>query len=164
MRLSNKKKIPIYNFFQILFWMGLIFGIVLFFIEKYKMDFLNSGSYLLILIPLLLLCLLWLRGKQIFEYDSDGETLTFNNYSIVTPFKNQKKDEFPKYKLKNFEVVNFIFFKKVLINIHSKKSHQLILKYDISYLSNKEVKDLKLSLRKVIKANKEENQSRTETV
>jgi hypothetical protein len=33
----------------------------------------------------------------------------------------------------------------------------VILKYDISYLTDKEIKDLKFSLKKIIKANKEAN-------
>ena len=37
----------------------------------------------------------------------------------------------------------------------SVKSHSTILKYDISYLTRKEIHDLKLSLSRVIKANKE---------
>ena len=164
MRLSNKKKTPIYSFIQTILFVGIILGVAAFFVERYKIDFLDWESYLLIVIPVVMGFLYWIRGKQIFEYDSDGETLTINNYSIIPFFKDQKKDEFPKYKLQNFEVVNLIFIKRLLITIHSKKNHHLHLKYDISYLNNKEVKDLKLSLRKVLKTNKEQNQLVTETV
>ena len=164
MRLSNKRKIPIYTFIQNLLLVGIILGVTAFFVERYKIDFLGWESYLLLIIPVVTGSLYWTRGKQIFEYDSDGETLTINNYSIVPFFKNQKKDEFPKYKLQDFEVINLIFIKKLLITIHSKKNHHLHLKYDVSYLRNKEVKDLKLSLRKVLKTNKEENQLVAETV
>ncbi|WP_313028644.1 hypothetical protein [Soonwooa sp.] len=164
MRLSNKKRTPIYNFIQTILFVGIILGMVAFFVERYKIVFLGWESYLLIVIPVFIGILYWTRGKQIFEYDSDGETLTINNYSIVPFFKDQKKDEFPKYKLQNFQVVNLIIIKRLLITIHSKKNHHLHLKYDVSYLRNKEVKDLKISLRKVLKANKEENQVVTETV
>ncbi|PZU83030.1 MAG: hypothetical protein DI529_13270, partial [Chryseobacterium sp.] len=54
-----------------------------------------------------------------------------------------------------YNIVNGLIFKRLYIYITSKKSHVLILKYDISYLEKKEIKDLKFSLNKVIKANKE---------
>jgi len=130
MRLSNKKRTPIYNFIQTILFVGIILGIVAFFVERYKIDFLGWESYLLIVIPVFIGILY----------------------------------EFPKYKIQNFQVVNLIIIKRLLITIHSKKNHHLHLKYDVSYLRNKEVKDLKISLRKVLKANKEENQVVTETV
>lgn len=155
MRLSNKKRLPTFSFIHTIVWIFLASGIVLFFIEKYKIDFLGWESSLFIIIPSLLIVLLWLRGKPIFEYDSDGETLTFNNYSVSPFLKKQKKDEFPKYKLEKFDVINFILIKKIIVTIHSKKNHHVILKYDISYLSAKEIRDLKFSLKKVIKNNQE---------
>lgn len=163
MRLTNKKKIPIYIFLQTMLLLIAIFGVILFLVERYKIDFLGWESLLFIIVPLFLIILYVIRGKQIFEYDSDGETLTINNYSTIPLFKNPQKDEFPKYKLHNYEVVNFYFVKKLMLTLHSKKSHHVMLKYDISYLSNKEVKDLKLSLRKVLMMNNE-SQLVTETV
>ncbi|WP_300675589.1 hypothetical protein [Soonwooa sp.] len=163
MRLSNKKKIPFFSFLQTMILMATVFGVIMFLVERYKIDFLGWESIFFLIIPAVLIILYLVRGKQVFEYDSDGETLTFNNYSTIPMFKNPKKDEFPKYKLKNFEVANFYFVKKIVITLHSKKNNHLMLKYDISYLSNKEVKDLKLSLRKVLNANKE-SQLVTETV
>ena len=91
MRLSNKRKIPIYTFIQNLLLVGIILGVTAFFVERYKIDFLGWESYLLLIIPVAMGSLYWTRGKQIFEYDSDGETLTINNYSIVPFFKDQKK-------------------------------------------------------------------------
>ena len=53
----------------------------------------------------------------------------------------------------------FFFLKKLFVKIKSRKGHHqaIILKYDISYLTDKEIKDLKFSLKKIIKANKEAN-------
>ncbi len=135
--------------------MSLLIGVVLFIVERYRLDFLGNESYLLLIIPIVILILFHFRGKQIFEYDSDGEALNFKNRNVITFLDKVVSDEFPKYKLLNYEVVNALLFKRLYITISSKKSNSVILRYDISYLTNKEIKDLKFSLNKVLKANKE---------
>lgn len=135
--------------------MSLLIGVVLFIVERYRLDFLGNESYLLLIIPIVILILFHFRGKQIFEYDSDGEALNFKNRNVITFLDKVVSDEFPKYKLLNYEVVNALLFKRLYITISSKKSNSVILRYDISYLTNKEIKDLKFYLNKVLKANKE---------
>ena len=98
-----------------------------------------------------------MRGRQIFEYDSDGEALNFKNKNVVLFLDKPLSDEFPKYKLKSYEIVNALIFKRLYVTISSKKSNAIILKYDVSYLSKKELNDLKLSLSKVTKNNKTNN-------
>ncbi|MDF2930826.1 MAG: hypothetical protein K0R36_157 [Chryseobacterium sp.] len=156
MRLSNRTKTPIYNFINTLLLMMLLGGIIGFILEKYKFQILGGLSYLLIIVPILLLILYYVSGRQIFEYDSDGEALHFKNRNVV-PFLNRPlNDEFPKYKLMKFETINMLFFvRRLYITISSKNSGSTILKYEISYLTQKEVNDLKFSLNKVTKANKE---------
>ena len=100
------------------------------------------------------------RGRQIFEYDSDGEALNFKNRNVVLFLDKNLSDEFPKYKLQNFEVVNAFILKRLYITISSKKTNSLILRYDISYLRNKELNDLKISLSKVVKKNKEQQREK----
>ena len=157
MRLTNKRKLPVYNFILSGLIIILIGGLSLFVVEKYKMDFLGWESIFLIVGPCILFILFWMRGDQVFEYDSDGEALNFTNFNIVPFLSSRKKDEFPKYKLLKYEVVNMIFVKRLYITISSKKVTSLVLKYDISYLSDKEIRDLKFSLNKVLKTNKNQN-------
>lgn len=155
MRITNKRRVPIYNFtltFLFIFW---VVCVLLFFVDRYKMDFLGWESIFLLIIPTLSFTFFRIRGSQVFEYDSDGEALNFNNYNVIPFFKNAKRDEFPKYKLLKYEVINLFFMKRLFITISSKKSRSVILKYDISYLSNKNIKDLKFSLQKVLKNNAE---------
>ncbi|MGC4129209.1 MAG: hypothetical protein QM564_06525 [Bergeyella sp.] len=159
MRLSNRNKASLYQFLSTLLWIFFFGGVALFFIEKYKFDFLGWESYLLIIIPVFMLAIFYVRGRQIFEYDSDGEALNFKNRNVIAMLDKPLSDEFPKYKLLKYEVVNGIIFKRLYITISSKKSNAIILKYDISYLTNKEIKDLKFSLNKVEKANKEYKQA-----
>jgi len=155
MRLSNRTKTPIYNFINTLLLMLLCIGIVGFILEKYKFNILGGISYLLIILPLVLLITYYVNGRQIFEYDSDGEALHFRNRNIVPFISTPLSDEFPKYKLLKFDTINIFFIKRLYITISSKNNGSTVLKYEISYLTKKEVNDLKFSLNKVIKANKE---------
>ncbi|MFP7655137.1 MULTISPECIES: hypothetical protein [Chryseobacterium] len=157
MRLSNRNKAPGYNFINTLLIMFLIAGIVSFFLEEYKFNILGSESYLLIIVPVIMLLAFHLTGRQIFEYDSDGEALNFKNRNIIPFLDKPLSDEFPKYKLIKYEIVNLLFVKRLYITISSKNSGSTMLKYEISYLTTKEVNDLKFSLNKVVKANNEKN-------
>ena len=159
MRLSNRSRIPIYNFVLTLINVLIVIGLAGFILEKTRLAMFGNESVLFVLLPVVLLILFLVRGRQIFEYDSDGEAVNFKNRNIIPFLSKEIRDEFPKYKILSYEVVNAIIFKKLYIKIKSKKEHHqaIILKYDISYLTDKEIKDLKFSLKKIIKANKEAN-------
>lgn len=155
MRLNNRNRTGYFQFVSTLVFSTLILGIFLFFVEYYFYNYLGWSAYLLIIIPALLTAIFYIRGRQIFEYDSDGEALNFKNKNVVLFLDKPLSDEFPKYKLKKYEVINAFVFTRLYISISSKKTNIIILKYDISYLSKKELNDLKFSLNKVIKQNKE---------
>ena len=159
MRLSNRSRIPIYNFVLTLINVLILIGLAGFILEKTRLAMFGNESILFVLLPVVLLILFLVRGRQIFEYDSDGEAVNFKNRNIIPFLSKEIRDEFPKYKILSYEVVNAIIFKRLYIKIKSKKEHHqaIILKYDISYLTDKEIKDLKFSLKKIIKANKEAN-------
>lgn len=157
MRLSNRNKIPYYNFVLTFINVIIAIGVFAFILEKTRLAMFGGEEILFLIIPFCLLLLFILRGRQIFEYDSDGEAINFKNRNIIPFLSKEARDEFPKYKLISYEVVNAIFFKKLYIKIKSKKDHAaIILKYDISYLTIKEIKDLKISLNKIVKTNREE--------
>lgn len=157
MRLSNRNKASVYNSLSTLLLMMAVFGIVIFMANRYRFNALGNESYLLIIVPALLLIIFYISGRQIFEYDSDGEALNFKNRNIIPFLSKPLHDEFPKYKLIKYDVVSIFFFKRLYITVSSKNSGSTMLKYQISYLTRKEVNDLKLSLNKVVKANKEKN-------
>lgn len=158
MRLSNKRKLPLYRFFYTFLMLTLGLAVTFFLFNYFQLKILTWTGYLLLGISAFLLLLFIKRGRQIFEYDSDGEALNFINESVI-PFANRPlKDEFPKYKLRKFQILDGLFLKKLYITISSKKSETITLKYDISYLTKKEVKDLKISLNRVIKRNNENKQ------
>ena len=155
MRLSNRSRLPIYNFVLTLINVLIVIGLAGFILEKTRLAMFGNESVLFVLLPVVLLILFLVRGRQIFEYDSDGEAVNFKNRNIIPFLSKEIRDEFPKYKILSYEVVNAIVFKKLYIKIKSKKEHIAVLKYDISYLTDKEIKDLKTSLRKIIHQNKE---------
>jgi len=156
MRLSNRSKVPVYSFIYSLAGIVFILGIIAYILEINKFDIFGRKAWVLLVFPALMSLFLYLLGRPVFEYDSDGEALNFrNNHILYLLSKKNAKDEFPKYKLIKFNLVNVFFFKKLYIYINSKKSHVVILKYDISFLNKKQVKDLKFSLNKVLKLNKE---------
>ena len=162
MRLSNRNKVSFYRIIHssLLFFFTL--GVIFFLIDRYRMNMMGSINFLLVLIPLLFLLGFHIKGRQIFEYDSDGETLNIKNWNINYIFTKKLSHEFPKYKIIKYEVLNFIILKRLFVTINSKKGHPLILKYDISFLTKKELKDLKYSLNKIVKTNNTESSLRQE--
>lgn len=160
MRLSNRRKAPLYNFIHTVLILFFLTGIAAYLVEKYKVGLLGTEAILIIIFPLLLLVLFYLNGRQIFEYDSDGEALNFKNRNIIPILDRAISDEFPKYKLKSYNVVSIFFVKRLYVTITSKKSATATLKYEVSYLTKKEINDLKFSLSKVLKNNEERNTSK----
>ncbi len=156
MRLNNTNKAGYFNFLVTLVIVIFVFGIAAFLLEYFVYDYLDATQWLLLIIPIILVLIFYFRGRQIFEYDSDGEALNFKNRNVLLFLDKSLSDEFPKYKLLTYEVVNILILKRLYITISSKKSRTLILRYDVSYLSKKELNDLKFSLSKVIKSNKEQ--------
>lgn len=155
MRLSNRSKAPIYSFIGTLLAMITLVGVAAYVLERYKFDLLGYESVFFIIVPVFFWIWFYKAGRQIFEYDSDGEALNFKNRNVITFLGKSASDEFPKYKLIKYEVVNMLFFKHLYVTISSKKNNAVTLKYDISYLRKKEIKDLKTSLNKVVKENRE---------
>lgn len=158
MRLSNRSKTPLYNFINTLLLMFVLIGFLSFSLEEYRFNILGSEAYLLIVIPLIILLFFYIRGRQIFEYDSDGEALHFRNRNIIPFLSTSVNDEFPKYKLINYETLTVLFIRRLYVTISSKSNGSSTLKYEISYLTKKEIRDLKFSLNKVVKENKERRQ------
>jgi len=155
MRINNRNKISLYNFIHTWLLMFLLIGILGFLVEELKFNILGVESCLMILVPAVLLVLFYLSGRQIFEYDSEGEAVHFRNRNIVPFLQNPLSDEFPKYKLISYETVSILFIRKLYITISSKNNGRTLLKYEISFLTKNQVKNLESSLNNIIKANKE---------
>ncbi|TWP23005.1 hypothetical protein ETU08_09535 [Apibacter muscae] len=114
---------------------------------------------LVFILSLLILLYLTYLGCPFFKYDGEGETLIFQNKRSLASsvFVKELQSDFPKRKLKKFNIKKSYFFKKTLeIYISSNRVSGGLskLRFDISYLSSKQIRNLKISLDKVVKENK----------
>ncbi|MHA3043807.1 hypothetical protein JSO61_000510 [Riemerella anatipestifer] len=161
MRLSSKKKISYSQFMFTLANIALVIGVGIFVLHsKGIYIFAKSTAVGIIGFSFFLYFVFYIKGRQIFEYDSDGEALNFQNRHIIAFLGKNIKDEFPKYKLDSYELVDAFLFRRLYIRLKNKKGSLTVLKYDISYLNSKEIKDLKLSLNRTIKSNQENSNNR----
>ena len=117
----------------------------------------NYSSLIPNAIALLIGIYIFIVGKT-FEFDSDGETINFkSNGVLVSQFMHyrEQRTEVPKSKLKDFRVENYFFYKRLHIYIHSRNSRGYRhYKYNITFLTGKKVKSLKMSLAKILEKNK----------
>lgn len=107
---------------------------------------------------LLLFGIYFHRIGQIFEFDSDGETLNFkNNGLFFSKFMEYrvKRAEFPKSKLLDFEVTDYGIFTSLKIVISSRrKKGPRSYRFNITFLNGKKKKGMIESLKKVLEKNK----------
>ncbi|MHA6280557.1 hypothetical protein ACXYMT_10285 [Salinimicrobium sp. CAU 1759] len=117
----------------------------------------NYSSLIPNAIALLIGIYIFIVGKT-FEFDSDGETINFkSNGVLVSQFMHyrEQRTEVPKSKLKDFRIENYFFYKRLHIFIHSRNSRGYRhYKYNITFLTGKKVKSLKMSLAKILEKNK----------
>ncbi|MCY2687143.1 hypothetical protein [Salinimicrobium sp. TH3] len=117
----------------------------------------NYSSLIPNVIALLVGIFIFIVGKT-FEFDSDGETINFkSNGVLVSQFMHyrEQRTEVPKSKLKDFRVENYFFYKRLHIFIHSRNSKGYRhYKYNITFLTGKKIKALKMSLAKILEKNK----------
>lgn len=153
MRINSNKGEKFLAFIYILCTFSIIFDLIILNIDgSWKGIFKTSPFAISILLFLVY------RGLPSFGYDSDGEVLNFtakeSNLSwlgslVVVHF------EFPKRKLAGFKVNTFPFRRVLTVTINSKGGHRKKQSIPLSYLSRREVKDLKRSLNGVLAINKE---------
>ncbi len=98
------------------------------------------------------------RIGQLFEFDSDGETLNFKNNGVFfSKFMEYrvKRAEFPKSKLINFEVSDYGIYSTLTIYISSRrKKGPRKYVFNITFLGGKKKRGMIDSLRKVVEKNK----------
>ncbi len=157
MKINNKRIKSYIQFIYLL--IGTLF--VLFLVTKFYpfRVFKRIPVYMFPVSGFILLIIMQYRGKQLFEYDSDGEALNFKNKDAVLSYfipSLRKHSEFPKRKLNSYKINKNPLKKTLKVTIKSKKSRTGFsqLKYDISYLKKAEIKKIKKSLDKILEENK----------
>ncbi len=157
MKLSNEKRKFYFHSVNTLFVLALLvlgFGLFITFGPIRMKLFLTAIG-----VSFLYLIHLW-RGNPFFQYDSDGETLNFTNRNFYMLFgdpKVVKRAEFPKRKLLGYKISNNPLRRKLILIVSSKRTESEKSKqvFDITYLNKSERKDLKRSLEKIMKRNKQ---------
>lgn len=150
---KSKKWIPFVYFF-ILIGSILILMYVFFFREESH----SLSSWYSIPILLLLFLLVVYSSAKYFEFDSDGNVLTFINKGLfISDFINYREHraEFPKEKLKRYRIQNYIIYSRLYIYVRSRSNKTKRVHFNISLLSRRKKEALKKSLDKVIKQNNE---------
>ncbi|MEP6260541.1 MAG: hypothetical protein ABJ092_03105 [Gillisia sp.] len=98
------------------------------------------------------------RIGQLFEFDSDGETLNFKNNGVFfSKFMEYrvKRAEFPKSKLVNFEVSDYGIYSSLKIYITSRrKKGPRTYTFNTTFLNKKKKRGMIDSLNKVVAKNK----------
>ena len=98
------------------------------------------------------------RIGQLFEFDSDGETLNFKNNGVFfSKFMEYrvKRAEFPKGKLIDFEVSDYGIYASLKIYITSRrKKGPRSYRFNITFLNKKKKRGMIDSLNKVLEKNK----------
>ncbi|WP_179353743.1 hypothetical protein [Winogradskyella vidalii] len=135
----------------------LLVVIAVFLATVFKSYHLFEGSSLYVFIGLLVAVVIVHFIARFFEYDSDGAQIIITNSGLILNdiFNyRENKVEIAKDKLAGFRIINYFFYKSLII--YSTQSNGKILKerFNITLLKRKKIKYLKQSLRKIIKENK----------
>lgn len=104
----------------------------------------------------IVLALYVIISNAYFEYDSTGMVVILKNDTMAK--KNYfplavKSVEFPKGKLKGFNIRNYILYRSLNIYLNSKEKRTVKKHFNITNISPKRAKYLKQSLEKVIREN-----------
>lgn len=115
--------------------------------------------------PLAVLVIVFIiyRGLPQFLYDSDGEVLNFTAREPNFDFLGNRfvhHTEFPKRKLEGYKISRYPLKRKLTLYIKSKEQGVKKRRVGISYLSLREVRDLKRSLDKVLANNRKKKNGR----
>lgn len=161
MKIDNKNRVSfIFQFIYTVVFTLLIVGGFLNFLAEERIDE-NIPNEIFLVLLFLILIIIYFLGPPIFFYDSLGETTTIKNrtsYPMDIFNSDIKYAEFPKRKIKGFKITKKVFFKKSLrLILQSNKSNsgRTAITYNITYLKESEITDLKISLTEITKENKD---------
>jgi len=156
MRFNNskaKKWVPVLYFLLLFLALGAIFYALV--IDK-EFEELKYWNFIPVVL-LILMITIYVTAKY-FEFDSDGNVLTFINKGLfISDYINyrEQRAEFPKEKLSAYKLQHFLVFSYLNIYIKSKGNSIKRVRFNISLLGSRKKNALKSSLDKVIKQNKE---------
>lgn len=150
---SSKKWVPFLYFFL---GVGSIFVMTYFFL--FRDEFNKEKLWYAIPVTLVFIIIVFYSTAKYFEFDSDGNVLTFINKGLfISNFINYREHraEFPKEKLKRYRIQNYVLYSFLYVYVKSKSNQIKRVRFNITLLSNRKKRALKKSLEKVLKHNNE---------
>lgn len=114
-------------------------------------------------IAILVIAFIIYRGLPQFLYDSDGEVLNFTAREPNLSFlggRFVRHFEFPKRKLEKYKIQRYPFKRKLTVYIRSKDDSVKKQSIDMSYLSSRQVRDMRRSLDRVLVTNRKKKNGR----
>jgi len=156
MRFNNAKSRKWVSFLYFLLGLGSILTMLYFFL--FQEDLNRAKMWYAIPVILALMIFIFYSTAKYFEFDSDGNVLTFVNKGLfISYFINYREHraEFPKEKLKRYRIQNYLLFSYLYVYVRSKTNQIKRVRFNISLLSRSKKRAIKKSLEKVIKHNNE---------
>lgn len=150
MRLNNRKRIPLFNFLLAVINVSLIIFLIVLLLEETDFALFGTLHGALAVLPAAALAV-FLRGRQVFEYDSNSDNVIIKNRGVVPFVRTPIYVEIDKSKVTSFSVRG-IFPRQLLLSVKKNRTVEK-LSFDLSYLNQKEVHDLKISLHRILKNN-----------
>lgn len=154
MRLSNRKLVKLIP--GVYYFSVILFFLIIFLNQQLGRQLFISDKYYFATLVLVGLWLIYIyfAGKY-FEYDSEGSLVSFlNRGAILSEFINYrtKIHEIKKEKINRYKIYNFLFYRRLKL-FYSTKNSISDISINISMLSPRKTKYLKLSLDKIIAKN-----------
>jgi hypothetical protein len=132
--------------------------LVVAYIFLFREEFNQMKIWYAVPLALALVFFVFYSTAKYFEFDSDGNVLTFINKGLfISHFINYREHraEFPKAKLKRYRIQNYVLFSFLYLYVRSKTNQIKRVRFNITLLSSGKKRALKKSLEKVIKQNNE---------
>ncbi|NLN32709.1 MAG: hypothetical protein GX159_03825 [Flavobacteriaceae bacterium] len=160
MRINNKRINVYFDVINTLLLIGFFFSILHLFMPIHFLTKIISPAALSGIF-ILAIYIVYRLGPQHVEYNSDGEVLNIKTQDAFWAKhfpKMRRLVDFPKRKLISYKIKQCLFLKHLELTIKSKRSQTGIskLRFNITFLSHSEISDLKRSLNRIVKRNKEE--------
>lgn len=113
--------------------------------------------YVLVGVPFIALIYIFAMANY-FWYDHFGENLLFQNKKVMSRFYLKRKKHrviFNKAKLKKYKIKDYVIYRslKLYISLSKKQKKIEIIRFDITFLSQKKIKLLEQSLDKILITN-----------
>ncbi|MEM6720063.1 MAG: hypothetical protein AAF611_12135 [Bacteroidota bacterium] len=124
----------------------------------FRDEFNKEKLWYAIPVTLVFIIIVFYSTAKYFEFDSDGNVLTFINKGLfISNFINYREHraEFPKEKLKRYRIQNYVLYSFLYVYVKSKSNQIKRVRFNITLLSNRKKRALKKSLEKVLKHNNE---------